>query len=242
MTVVFSFGLLAVFLPLGLGMGYLGQLFKDYHNTIYLAASVFFILLAVIILMGIHISLPFHTTSQVKLTGGVPVFILGIFSGFATLCCAPVLAGAMALSALPGSIVWGGVYSIIYVVGMVSPLFIISYYLDKKGVMERVSSLKKEVTYSLFGRKVSITFANVFSGIIFLIMGILLLYYSLTDQIVMDDSETSLWLNILMSTLTDKITQFLTSTSGQLVFIGILAVLFIWIIRVLRMKRGENKP
>lgn len=242
MTVVFSFGLLTVFLPLGLGMGYLGKLFKDYHNGIYLSASIFFIILAAIILLGVHISLPFRTKSQVKLTGGVPVFILGIFSGFATLCCAPVLAGAMALSALPGSTLWGGVYSIVYVVGMVSPLFIISYYLDKKGVMERVNSLKREVRYSLLGRKISITIANIFSGAIFLIMGILLLYYSLTDQITMGDSDASLWLNIMISTLTDKVTQFLTSASGQLIFLGIVAVLFGWIIWAIKTKRREDRP
>ena len=101
MTFVFFLGLLAVFLPLGLGMGFLGQLFREYHNAIYLATGVFFLLLAGIILLGFHMSLPFRTKAQVKVTGGVSVYILGIFSGFATLCCAPVLAGALALSSLP---------------------------------------------------------------------------------------------------------------------------------------------
>lgn len=210
MTVVFFFGLLAVFLPLGLGMGFLGQLFKEYHNTIYLVASVFFLILAGVILSGYHMSLPFKTQSSLKVTGGLSVFILGIFSGFATLCCAPVLAGALALSVLPGSILWGGLYSILYVIGMVSPLFIISYYLDKKGLMERVTFFKKEVEYSLFNRKISLTMANVFSGIIFLVMGALLLYYSLTNQITMSSSQNSLWINIWMSQVTDVITKFIS--------------------------------
>ena len=240
MTLVFFFGLLTVFLPLGLGMGFLGQLFKEYHNTIYIAASVFFLILAGIILLGYHMSLPFKTKSSLKVTGGLSVFILGIFSGFATLCCAPVLAGALALSVLPGSVLWGGLYSVIYVIGMVSPLFIISYYLDKKGIMEKVTFFKKEVKYSLFKKKISLTMSNVFSGIVFLAMGALLLYYSMTNQITMNSSENSLWINILMSQVTDGITKFISSTTGQIIFFGIILLLFVWAIKMAVMKYRRN--
>jgi len=241
MTFIFFLGLLLVFLPLGLGMGFLGQLFQEYHNTIYLVASIFFLILAGIILMGFHMSWSFRKKSQIKVTGGVSVFVLGIFSGFATLCCAPVLAGALALSALPGSVFLGGLYSVIYVVGMVSPLIIISYYLDKKGIMEKVNFFRKEVSYSLFKRKISITLSNVFSGIIFLIMGGLLLYYSLTNQLTMGSSGSGLWLNILMSKLTDTITQFISSTIGQIVFFSVIAVLFAWIMKKLITKYRRKK-
>jgi len=241
MTLVFFLGMLIVFLPLGLGMGFLGQLFQEYHNTIYIVASVFFLILAGIILLGFHMSLPFRTKSQVKVTGGASVFVLGIFSGFATLCCAPVLAGALALSVLPGSILWGGLYSIIYVVGMVSPLLVISYYLDKKGIMEKVNFFKKEISYSLFKRKISITLTNIFSGIVFLVMGALLLYYSLTNQITMGSSENSLWLNIIMSKLTDTITQFISNTIGQIVIFSIIIFVIAWILKMILTKRGKKK-
>ncbi len=231
MTMIFFFGLLAVFLPLGLGMGFLGQLFKEYHNTIYLTASVFFLILAGIILLGFHMSLPFKTRFQVKVTGGASVFVLGIFSGFATLCCAPVLAGALALSALPGSILWGGLYSIIYVIGMVSPLLIISYYLDKKGIMEKVNFFKKDIKYHLFKKEISLTLANLFSGIIFLFMGGLLLYYSLTNQLTMNFSDSGLWINIMMSRLTDIITNFLNNIAGQIIAAGIMLIFLAWLVK-----------
>lgn len=239
MTLVFFFGLLTVFLPLGLGMGFLGQLFREYHNAIYLAASVFFLTLAGIILLGYNMSLSFKTKSSFKLTGGLSVFILGIFSGFATLCCAPVLAGALALSVLPGSVLWGGLYSIVYVTGMVSPLFIISYYLDKKEITEKITFLKKEVRYSLFNKKISLSMSNVFSGIVFFAMGALLLYYSLTNQITMGSSENSMRINILMSQVTDVITKFISSTIGKILFFGIILLLFVWVIKraVMRYRR-----
>lgn len=228
MTLIFFLGLLAVFLPLGLGMGFLGQLFKQYHNTIYLAASIFFLLLAGVILSGYHLSLPFRTKLSLKVTGGFSVFVLGIFSGFATLCCAPVLAGALALSALPGSVLLGGLYSVVYAFGMVSPLFIISYYLDKKGMMERVGFLKKEVRYTLFKREASLTMSNIFSGIVFLLMGLLLLYYSLTSKITMSSSENALWINILMSQATDRINEALNTAVGKTMLLGAVVLMLLW--------------
>lgn len=242
MTLVFFFGLLAVFLPLGLGMGFVGQFFKEYHNAIYTAASVFFLMLAGVILSGYHMSLPFKTKVSLQVTGGMSVFILGIFSGFATLCCAPVLAGALALSVLPGSIVWGGLYSVMYVIGMVSPLFIISYYLDKKGIMEKVTFFKKEVKYSLFKKEISLTMSNVFSGIVFLVMGALLLYSVLTNNITMSSSENSLRINIMMSQATDVITAFISSTWGQIIFFSIVLLLVAWVIRRVVMKLRRNAP
>lgn len=218
MTLIFFFGLLAVFLPLGLGMGFLGQILREYHNTIYISASIFFLALGAFILLGFHFSLPFKTKSQVKVTGGLSVFVLGVFSGVATLCCAPVLAGAMALSALPGSVFLGGLYSVVYVIGMVFPLFIISYFLDKKGVMEKINFLKKDISYSVFKRKISLTISNLFSGIVFVLMGVIILYYNSTNKLAMSSSENQIWINILLSKVTDAINQFLSSAFGQIIF------------------------
>jgi len=69
MTLVFFFGLLAVFLPLGLGFGLLGQILKQYHNLIYGIGAGFLFLLGMFILLGFHFSLPFQTKSQIKVTG-----------------------------------------------------------------------------------------------------------------------------------------------------------------------------
>lgn len=60
---------------------------------------------------------------QPKLTGStLSVFGLGLFSGAATACCAPVLAGAIALSATSGTIVGGLRLGVAYVAGMMAPL------------------------------------------------------------------------------------------------------------------------
>ena len=95
MTFVFFLGLLVVFLPLGLGVAGVGQLFGAYHNAIFVAGAIFLLFLGSSILLGRHFSLPFSTGSGGRIKGAGSIFVLGIFSGAATLCCAPVLAGVV---------------------------------------------------------------------------------------------------------------------------------------------------
>src|SRR3989338_4278148 len=134
----FFFGLLAVFLPLGMGAAGLGKLFSRYHDQIYIVGGVFFLFLGASILLGLHFSMPFSIHPKLKINNASSVFTLGVFSGFATMCCAPVLAGVIALSILPNSIFWGGVYAIAYVFGMVALLFLIAYLLEKMTLLKNL--------------------------------------------------------------------------------------------------------
>ncbi len=237
MTAVFFLGLLAVFLPLGLGVGFIGELFKAYHNIIYIIGSIFLFLLGASLILGFHFSLPFHANSQAKIKGASSVFVLGIFSGFATLCCAPVLAGALALSLLPGSIFWGGVYSFFYVLGMTLPLFIISYFIDKTKIMERMNIFKKEISYSLFGKKIALSVSSLVSGIIFILMSGLIFYYALSNQL-MSHSSTQTSVNIFTAQITDfvlKIPLWL-----QVAFIAVIvALIILTFFLIIKRQRSE---
>src|SRR3989344_8487779 len=75
MTLVFFMGLLAVFLPLGLGFASLGALFSKYHNLIFVLGGIFLLFLGISILLGIRFSLPFSQT-KIKVQGAGSVFIL----------------------------------------------------------------------------------------------------------------------------------------------------------------------
>jgi len=207
MTFVFFLGLLAVFLPIGLGIGFLGEFFAQFHNQIFIAGGIFLIFLAFSILLGLHFSLPFSINSGSKVTGAGSVFGLGIFSGFATLCCAPVLAGVMALSILPGSMFWGAMYSIAYVLGMVIPLFILSIFVDKANVSQKIKSLKKRIVFSMAKKEINISLAELISAVTFLIMGLLILYLAFTSQLAMQSNDYQLSLNIFMAQINDFIAQ-----------------------------------
>ncbi len=233
MTFMFFLGLLVVFLPLGLGVAGLGKLFSEYHNEIFVIGALFLLFLGFFILSGRHFSLPFQVTrGSGKIDGASSVFILGIFSGAATLCCAPVLAGVIALSALPNSIVWGGVYALVYVLGMTVPLFIIAFFVDKTKVMKRFEVLRKKVSYTLFGKRVQLAMSDVVSGSIFVLMGVLILYLAKTNQLGMGDGEYQTSINIFMANLTESVNQLMVSIPPMVVLsvIGVAVLGFIFLV------------
>ncbi len=245
MTFIFFLGLLAVFLPLGLGIAGLGQFFSRFHDQIFIAGGLFLLFLGASILLGKRFSMPFSVSPTAKtsvfahgfasqnhgmnVTNASSVFVLGIFSGFATLCCAPVLAGALALSILPGSIFWGGIYSLTYVLGMVAPLFVISYYLDKGDVTKMLSKARRHYSYSLFGRRVGLTPADILSGGMFVLMGVLIIYLSSTNQLVMGGGDYQMTINIFLANVTNFANKYLAQVPAVawVVAIGVAIALII---------------
>ena len=238
MTFVFFLGLLAVFLPLGLGMAWIGQALSQYHDAIFITGGIFLALLGVSILLGIHFSLPFSIHPTNKIEGAGSVFILGIFSAFATLCCAPVLAGALALSVLPGSILWGGIYSVAYVLGMVAPLFIVAYFIDKTNAVQKLGFFKKKVSYSIFGRKVELRFVDVLAGATFLLMGALILYLAKAGRLAMQGSAYQTAVNIYMANITSSINTLISKIPAivWIFAIAVLAALIVWALNKRRKK------
>lgn len=223
MTFVYFLGLLTVFLPIGFGAAFLTQLFSQYHNTIFFVGAVFLVFLGLALVTGRQFSLPSPVHPVLKNYGLGSVFVLGIFSGVATTCCAPVLAGVVALSALPGSFLLGGVYTLAYVLGMVVPLFIIATLLDRVDFTAKLMTLRKPITYSIFGETFSVTFSNLFSGLMFLGLGIIIIFLAQTNQLTTHNSY-QLTLNLYVASLTRFIGQY-TSILPEYVW----AVVFILI-------------
>ncbi|MBM2831227.1 MAG: Cytochrome c biosis protein transrane region [Dehalococcoidia bacterium] len=208
MTFVFFVGILLVFLPIGLGAAVLGQVFNRYHNTIFEIGGGFLILMGLVLITGRHFSLPFRVNPSLKNHNAFSVLTLGIFSGIATTCCAPVLAGVLALAALPGSVIWGGIYTLSYVLGMVTPLFILSLVLDRIDFTQRLNkTFKKPIEYSIGGKKFGIIVSEAISGVTFLVMGMLIMYLALTNRLfVHSDYQTTI--NILLTKVLDSIGGF----------------------------------
>src|SRR3989344_631166 len=184
MTFVYFLGLLAVFMPIGLGASALTQLFSAYHNIIFTLGSLFLILLGLTLVLGFQFSFPTLVHPQLKSSGFLSVFVLGVFSGIATTCCAPVLAGVLALAALPASFLLGGAYTLAYVLGMVIPLFILSLLLDKNKFTQKFFVFRKTVSYKILSKKIRLTLSNLFSGVMFLALGIIIIYLALTNNLV----------------------------------------------------------
>lgn len=184
MTFVYFLGLLAVFMPIGLGASAVTQMFSTYHNIIFTFGSLFLILLGLTLVSGFQFSFPTLVHPQLRNSGFLSVFVLGVFSGIATTCCAPVLAGVLTLAALPASFLLGGAYTLAYVLGMVVPLFVLSMVLDKNKFTQKFFVFRKIVSYRILGKKIRLTLSNLFSGVMFLVLGIVIIYLVLTNNLV----------------------------------------------------------
>ncbi len=230
MTFIFFLGILTVFLPIGLGAAVLGQVFSRYHNVIFGIGGAFLTILGIILLTGRHFALPFQANPSLKKHNAISVFFLGIFSGIATTCCAPVLAGVLVLAALPGSVFWGGVYTLSYVFGMVAPLFLISLFLDKVDFPQKLrQTFHKPIEYSIGSKKISITIAETISGITFLMMGIFISYLALTNRLFVH-SEYQTTINIYLTKLMNAINGFV-KIIPEYAWAFILIILVIYVIK-----------
>lgn len=229
MTFVFFLGILTVFLPLGLGFAALGQAFARYHSIIFGIGGGLLFLLGMGMLLGWSFSLPFSVHPSLKKYHAGSVFTLGIFSGIATTCCAPVLAGVMALSAMSGSLFWGVLYTIAYVLGMVAPLFLIAIFMDRYDMTSRLHAANMSLSYRVIGKAVTLTIAQLLSGAIFVLMGGVTLYFAFTNSLSMSSGfQTDI--NIAMTRLlqgVDRIIGFIPQLAWALFLILVIA----WLVR-----------
>lgn len=227
MTFVFFFGILTVFLPIGLGAAALAQFFNKYHNIIFSAGGLVLAGLGVSLILGKTFAIPSPVHPSVTNTGVGSIYVLGIFSAIATTCCAPVLAGVLALSAASGSIFWGGVYTLSYVLGMVSPLFVIAAFLDRIDFTNRFSMLRRPHSIDFFGRDFRFIPSELVAGIMFLAMGLYIIALAVTDNLAMQVGY-GLDVNIFAANLVRSLQRF-TRAIPEIAWAGLVLVLLILI-------------
>lgn len=184
LTFVFAAGLGAVLVPLTLGMSLLAAAIARYHQLLYTAGGVLMLLLAAWSLTGRMWSLPsFLRTPDTRRGDSASFFALGVFSGIASACCAPVLVGVMTLSALSGNPVGGLVLGVAYVFGMVFPLLVMALLWDRFRLGERRFLQAKPVTIALpRGRSLHTNTLNIGVAVTFAIMGAFILYLADTGS------------------------------------------------------------
>ena len=227
MTFVYFLGILTIFLPLGLGVASLSSFFTDNHGLFFAIGGAFMLLMGMAMLLGKSFMLPVHVHPKLRKYDFGSIYVLGLFSGVATTCCAPVLAGVLALSALPGSIWLGGLYALVFVIGMVVPLFIMAGVADRSQALEKFQSLKRTVSYYLFGRQIKVSLSHLISGSIYAVFGLFILIYERTNPDVFGTGY-QLEINLLAA----RITRFIDRLTGSLPN-WLWAVLFIMLFLVI---------
>ena len=176
LTAVYIAGVALVVLPITLGAAFLSSYVSRWHPQLFAIGGLMMIAVAVALWRGtmLPIGVP-----QPKLTGStLSVLGLGIFSGAATACCAPVLAGAIALSATSGTVAGGLLLGIAYVAGMMTPLIPLALVYGKaKG---RVRDPK--LTLRLAGHSKRIGLVALSGAVVFAGFGVLFVALALTGN------------------------------------------------------------
>lgn len=183
LTFVFTAGLALVLVPITLGMSLVASTIANYHQPLYYAGGALMLALAALSLSGRMFSLPSFLRAPDTRRGDTgSFFALGVFSGVASSCCAPVLAGVMTLSALSGSVLGGVTLGLAYTFGMVFPLFVMALLWDRYRLGERRWMRARPVRLRVAGRVLVTNTVNLAVALAFAVMGGFVLYLANTAQ------------------------------------------------------------
>lgn len=182
LTGTFALGVAVVLLPIVLGIGALSAFLSVYHREVFGLVGALLLTLAGYVLSGRGFMLPMPGLgglgrSRPGLSG---VFALGVVSGVASSCCAPVLVGVVAISALASSVVGSAGLGLAYVFGMIFPLLIASVLWERLRLGERGWLTHGPRYVKWMGRELALT--DLASGIMFALMGGLASYLAVTGQ------------------------------------------------------------
>ena len=184
MTVIFSMGIATIMLPLAFGITFIGRILGTNHVLIFVAGGFLMIMLGFWTLWGRGMLPRINFPVDLKKGSAASVYTLGMFSGAATSCCAPVLAGVLILAALSASMLAGLLIGFTYVIGMVFPLFLIALFWERyqaRGVNPLEGKL---INLRLFGREFSGHSSKVIAGLIFLVMGVVNVLVGLSGTMI----------------------------------------------------------
>ena len=240
MTFLFAAGIAVVILPIALGLAALGQLFSRFHPILFGVGGLFLVALGVMTLRGRGFELPFGRAPTFAERPGLSIFALGMFSGAASSCCAPVLIGVLTLTALTSSFVGALGVALAYVFGMVFPLFVLALAGDRFGWLRSRIVRGRTLKLRLRSREFSVHSTNLIGGVLFLAMGLLVLVLAATgvDVVALPGQ------NVLSGAIHQATDAFLIAVSGwpALVLSVLLLVFAVYLVGRARSQPSTSTP
>jgi cytochrome c-type biogenesis protein len=179
-TLVFGAGVATLILPIGLGATVLSRLLFGGHIWVFSIGGAVMIAAGIAVLAGWSPHLPMPGARAAHAGSYRSAYLLGVFSGAASACCAPVLAGVAVLSGAAASFPVALGVGIAYVAGMVAPLALVAVLWDAR--RERATRTLTEKTIVLrFGQhRRSLPVGTAISGARIIARGVLAIVLALT--------------------------------------------------------------
>src|SRR5712692_5383532 len=172
MTFIFGAGIATVILPIAMGAAALRQLVTGHHTLVFTAGGVVMLALGVYTLLGGKMRLPMPGGRASARAGPLGVWSLGVFSGVASSCCAPVLAGVVALSGVASSFGLALGLGIAYVFGMVAPLFTVAVLWKRRDWRSSRLFRPRSFSWRLGPMRRTISGSALASGLLLVAMGL----------------------------------------------------------------------
>ncbi len=176
LTALYVAGVAIVVWPITLGAGALASLITRLHPQLFFFGGLMMVGVAVALWRGSMLPV---SPPQPALSGSATsVFALGAFSGATTACCAPVLAGAVALSAASGTWFGGALLGGVYILGLVFPLLLVAFAVGRLRGLVRDPRL----TVHLGNYAKRLTLSRLAGSLVFAGFGVLFIVLALTGN------------------------------------------------------------
>lgn len=239
MTFVFAAGVATVILPLALGASALRKLVTAEHTTIYVVGGLLMLALAIYTLAGGQMKLPMPGRSAARPTGPAGVYSLGVFSGVASSCCAPVLAGVLALSGVASSFFWALGLGTAYVVGMVAPLFVVSLLWDRYDWRSSALFRPRSFTLRLGRLRHTLSGTALASGLLLAVMGVAAIWIGLTSDTMPAGNGWQAQVALTLQTWARKTTDALGWLPSWAAAV-LLGIALVWLVRIALRQLGRS--
>lgn len=242
LTFVFAAGLALIMVPITLGMSLIAGTIAKYHAPLYYAGGALMLLLAAYSLSGHMWSMPSVLRAPDTARGdSASFFALGVFSGIASSCCAPVLAGVMTLSALSGSPVGGTLLGLAFVLGMTFPLFVMALAWDRLRLRDKTWLKAQPVRLRVAGRTLVTNTVNIAVAVAFAVMGTFVIYLAGAQQMTSGpgfQAAIGRWL----SRQFEQLQQWLAPVPEPVLGLLVLAIAAVFVWATLTDRRKGQPP
>lgn len=228
MTLLFAAGIATVILPLAMGASVLRQVFVTQHMWVYVTAGVLMFAMGLYTLSGGQLHLPMPGRRAGTRTGALSVYSLGVFSGVASSCCAPVLAGVIALSSVAQSFAVALGLGAAYVFGMVAPLFLMSVLWDRFDWRSSWLFRQRQFAWRIGPVSRTISGSALASGLLLAAMGAATIWVGIAFDAMPATSDwqlsATLWLQNAGREITDLFS-WLPNWAAAAILLGLAALL-----------------
>jgi cytochrome c biogenesis protein CcdA len=242
LTFVFAAGLALIMVPITLGVSLLAGTIAKYHAPLYYAGGALMLLLAGYSLSGHMWSLPSILRAPDTTRGDTASFFaLGVFSGIASSCCAPVLAGVMTLSALSGSPAGGVLLGLAFVLGMTFPLFLMALAWDRLSLRDKPWLKARTIRLRVAGRTLVTNTVNLAVAVAFAIMGGFIVYLAGASTMTAGpgfQAAIGRWLAHRF----DEVQRWLSPVPEPVLGLAVLAVAGVFVWATLTDRRRHHPP